>query len=75
MDLVHLLGDREEGGHRTERDAPVVHVEPGYDHPFAEIRQVPTYSGERLIEELRLVDSHHLGPRIEAGHDFIGSLH
>ena len=60
MDLVHVLGDREDAGHGPEGAAQVVEVEPGHDHPHAGVGQPGDQVHQPVVEELGLVDPHHL---------------
>ncbi len=75
VDLVHLFGHRQQLRHRPKRYPPVIHVEAGHDHPFAEVGQVPAHPRQPIVEELRLIDAHDLRPGVETRHDLVGAVH
>ena len=61
--LVDELGEREERRHRTERPAHEVLIEPGDDHAHAAVGELGGEIDQPVVEELRLVDAHHLHVR------------
>src|SRR5688500_439369 len=54
--LGDVFGDRHHDGHRLERPAQVIGVEPGDDDAFAAAGELRAGGGQILVEELRLVD-------------------
>ena len=56
--------------HRPEGTAQVVEVEPGDDHPHAGVGQLADQLDQAVVEELRLVDPHHL----DAGQELLPQL-
>ena len=60
MHLGHFVGNGAQGGDGTERNAPEVHVESGHDDAHATIGQFVAYVDKPFVEELCLVDAHHV---------------
>ena len=61
VDFRHVLGNGAELGHGTEGIALEVHVETGNDDALAGIGQLVADVDESFVEELRLIDAHHVG--------------
>src|SRR5690606_14742879 len=57
VELVHLLGDREECPHGAKRLSPEVHIRARDNHPNTMIGEVRDHTDNARIEELHLVDS------------------
>lgn len=62
MHLLHILGHGHERGHRPERLAEKIHVEPGDNHSDTGIRKALGHLDERGVEKLGLVHSDDLRP-------------
>src|SRR6516162_5604969 len=70
-----LFRNGQQTWHRFKRPAAVVGVEPGHDHPFAEIRKLRADIHHFFAEELGFVDSDHFRPRLQFLEDFGGFTH
>ena len=60
MHLCHLVGNGKESWHRTERHALEVEVESGYYHTDASACKFIADLDDMLVEELCLVNAHHI---------------
>ena len=60
MHFGHFVGDGAEGRHRSEGHALEVHVESCHDDAHATVGKFVTHFGQPVVEELRLVDTHHV---------------
>ena len=73
--LVHIVGERHQVGHRTERLAQIVHVKTGNDDTLALVNQFADNVEDVLFEKLCLVDGHHFGVGFDQIADDAGILH
>lgn len=63
--LGYLIGYGTEGRHGAERYSLEVHVQSGYDDPYAPVGQFVTDIHQTFVEELCLVDAYHVNFRTE----------
>ena len=73
--LVDELGARQKLGHRAERPAQVIEVEAGDHHPDPAIGQGVDHGHDPDVEELGLVDPHHLDVVVEPFEQRVRVLH
>src|SRR5882762_244371 len=64
LELVDDLGDGEERGHRPERQAAEIHIDPGQHDPDAAVGEPVRGRNDPVIQELHFVDRDHfsVGP-------------
>ena len=60
MNLRDVFGRGHQGRHRAERLAEVVHVKARNDDAHTALGQLPGHVDDCIVEELRLVDAHHV---------------
>ena len=74
MGFIHIIGNRHQRRHRTKRHALEIHIETRTDDADAAIRQLLAYLDDTHIEELRLIDSHHINV-IDHQQDILAAVH
>lgn len=65
VDFGDLVGDGAQFRHRTEGDAPEVHVQSGDDDPYAVVGKLVAHVHQPVVQKLRFVDAHHVNLRGE----------
>ncbi len=66
-----VFSDGQQLGHRIERAAKIILIQPCNDHTLSHVSQAIAYRDNLLVEELSLIDSDDLSPHIEIVHDFV----
>jgi hypothetical protein len=56
----NILGERQQSGHNAERHATKVLIEACHNHIYAAIGETLTQGNDGFIEELNLLNSHHM---------------
>src|SRR5439155_2349698 len=64
-ELGDFFGDGEEAGHRFERAAAIIGVEPGDNDTLAEISELTADLDDAFAEKLRFVDADDFGARLD----------
>jgi hypothetical protein len=72
VQLYHMVGEREEGGHKPERLPAEVLVQAGGNDIDPAISEMLTEVHDAFVEELNLLDPYHLYARTEPRLDVIG---
>lgn len=58
--LVHILGNSHQSRHRSERNAPEVHVQSGTNDAYAALCQFGAYLNYTHVEKLSLVNTYYI---------------
>ena len=74
MGLIHIIGDRHQRRHRSERNALEIHIQTSADDADSAIRQLFANLHNTHIEELRLVDTYYVDI-IDHQQDVLAAIH
>src|SRR2546430_8638499 len=75
LELVDDLGDREQGGHRAERQPAEIHVDPRQHDPDAAVGEIVGGDDDPVVQELHFVHGDHLGVGSHRADHALGAIH
>src|SRR2546426_1138418 len=75
LELVDDLSDGEERGHRAERQAAEIHVNPGQHDPYPPVGEPVCGRHDTVVQELHFVDRDHFGLGPHGAEDPLRGIH